>query len=96
MGSRFAQAVTAAITNDFEAQASAHGVALHARAVAIRAKDPLATFLADTFTRQIADRTDRAKAAHAAGDIAGAAELAGAALVAARNLRAVRNAVEGR
>lgn len=94
-GSRFAAALTAAIAHGFEAQAAEHGRAIHAEAVARRARDPLAVFLQDTFARQVRDYGGRAVAARDAGDRHRAMELATACERAAENLRRVQGAVEG-
>jgi len=83
----------ASVENAFAAQAEEHGRALHKRAVEIRSRDPLATFLLDTFTRQVRDFGGRALAARDAGDRVKALELADACERAGRNLEIVRAAV---
>lgn len=85
----------ATVTAAFAEQAAAHGAALHRRAVEIRSRDPLATFLSDTFARQVCGFGQRALQARQDGDRARALELAGAALRAEDNLARVAAAVEG-
>ena len=87
--------LSAAVAGAFTEQAAAHGRELHARAVELRSRDPLATFLMDTFTRQVRDFGARALAAHAAGDNRRAVELAAACERAGDNLGRVRAAVAG-
>jgi hypothetical protein len=84
-----------AVESSFAAQAAEHGAAIHARAVEIRGRDPLATFLMDTFRRQVRKFGERALACQVAGDRAAALEQAGAGWRAAVNLRRVESAVEG-
>jgi hypothetical protein len=57
-----------AVESSFTDQAREHGAELGKRAAEMRARDPLATFLLDTFTRQVPRYAQRAFAAHAAGD----------------------------
>lgn len=85
----------AQVEDSFAGQAAEYGRKLHARAVELRSRDPLATFLMDTFARQVRARGERAEALQAAGDHAHAVEQASAALVASENLARVRAAVEG-
>lgn len=92
---RFAASLESAVRGGFEAQAAQHGADVHRRAVEMRSRDPLATFLIDTFTRQVRDRGQRAATAARAGDHATAKALAESAMMAETNLETVRAAVEG-
>lgn len=85
----------AAVETAFAGQAEAYGADLHRRAVEIRARDPLATFLMDTFRKQVRRFGERAMSARAAGDRGAALEWAGATVRAETNLRRVEAAVEG-
>ena len=91
LGARLAAVVESA----FADQAREYGAELHRRAVEIRARDPLATFLLDTFTRQVRDFGARAVAARDAGDRRRALALAVACERAGDNLERVRAAVAG-
>ncbi len=71
------------------------GEELHSRAVEIRARDPLAVFLLDTFNRQARDRAWRAGLAQEEGDRRLALELARAAEAAIENGCKVRAAIKG-
>jgi hypothetical protein len=84
------------VESSFTDQAREHGAELARRAVEMRARDPMATFLADTFTRQVPRFARRAFEAHAAGDRRLAVEMAAACERAAANLALVKAAVEGR
>jgi hypothetical protein len=84
-----------AVESSFTDQAREHGAELGKRAAEMRARDPLATFLLDTFTRQVPRYAQRAFAAHAAGDRPLAVEMAAACERAAANLETVRAAIAG-
>lgn len=90
---RFADAVRKSIQDGFETQARAHGEALHKKAVELRQRDPLATFLLDTFTRQARDRAQRAEQAEIDGDERGAEELFRGVQIAVVNKNRVMAAV---
>jgi hypothetical protein len=93
MANNLADVVRNSIINGFEAQATAHGAALHKAAVAARARDPLIAFLIDTFTRQVRERGIRAQACQGRGERLQALRMAESAMAAAENLRRVREAV---
>lgn len=84
-----------AVESSFGEQAREHGAELARRAAEMRARDPLATFLLDTYTRQVPRFARAAFAAHAAGDKRRAVEMAAACERAAANLATVKAAVEG-
>lgn len=88
-----ADTVRNAVLNGFEAQATAHGAALHKAAVAARARDPLVAFLLDTFTRQVRERGMKAQVCQRRGERVQALRMAESAMAAAENLRRVREAV---
>jgi hypothetical protein len=85
----------AAIVTGFEAQATAHGADVHRRAVDMRSRDPLATFLWDTFSKQVRKRGAEAMAAQERGERALAVAKAHGAEMAAGNLRRLKAAIEG-
>jgi hypothetical protein len=93
--SRLADLVRSSVVAGFEAQATAHGAEVHRRAVEMRARDPLATFLLDTFDRQVRDRASGAHAAQRAGDHKRALELARSCEMAGANAARVRAAING-
>lgn len=90
-----AQDLIGRVTASLTAQADEHAAKMHARAVEIRERDPMAIMLLQTFDRQVRDRARRAGEASAAGDHKAALALARSAEVAAINAATVRTAVQG-